>query len=64
MKPNEEKKDIIEETKKEEVVKKMRKIVIETNGDDIHLVSADVAGKLELMAVLEALLKYLNTPQK
>lgn len=40
--------------------KKMRQIVIETDGTSIHLVSADVAGRIELTAILEGLLSFLN----
>jgi len=43
--------------------KKIRQIIIETDGDSIHLVKADVSGKLELMAILQGLLGYLNQKQ-
>jgi hypothetical protein len=45
-----------EETKKEE--KKMRQIIIETDGNAIHIKQAEVAGKLELMAIAEMLLEF------
>jgi len=39
---------------------KMRQIIIETNGSDIHLVTADVAGKIELIGILQNLIGYIN----
>jgi hypothetical protein len=42
--------------------KKRRQIVIETDGSSIHLVSADVAGQIELVAILQNLLSFLNKP--
>lgn len=51
----------IKKEKPEEVVKqKMRQIIIETDGNSIHLVSADVSGKIELIGVLQGLIGYLN----
>ena len=46
------------EKKQEEV--KMRQIIIETDGSKINLVKAEVAGKLELIAILNVLLNDLN----
>ena len=40
--------------------KKMRQIIIETDGSSIHLVSADVAGKIELIGILQGLIGFLN----
>lgn len=51
------------EEKKVEEIKKMRQIVIETDGTNIHLVSADVAGRIELLAILQTLIGFLNQPQ-
>jgi tRNA threonylcarbamoyladenosine modification (KEOPS) complex Pcc1 subunit len=39
---------------------KMRQIVIETNGSDISILRAEVAGSLELAAILEALLRKIR----
>ena len=39
---------------------KMRQIIIETDGDNINLVKAEVHGKIELMGILQSLLGYLN----
>ena len=58
-----------EDTKAEEVkandtskaaAPKMRRIIIETNGSDVQLVQADVAGRIELIGVLQNMLAYLN----
>jgi len=40
---------------------KMRQIIIETDGNSIHLVAADVSGKIELIGILEQLAGYLRT---
>ena len=37
-----------------------RKIVILTNGNDIKLEKAETAGRLELLAVLESLIGFIN----
>ena len=39
---------------------KMRQIVISTDGDNIHLNSADVSGRIELIAILENLTNFLK----
>ena len=44
-------------TPKEEA--KMRQIIIETDGNKIQLVKADVAGQLELTAILNSLLNFI-----
>jgi len=48
-----------EEQKKEEI-KPMRQIIIETDGNKVHLVSADVSGKIELVGILKALIDFIN----
>ena len=40
--------------------KKMRQIIIETDGDSIHVVSADVAGTIEFVAILQMLINNFN----
>ena len=47
------------EQKKQEKPK-MRQIIIETNGNDINIVKAEVAGNLELIAILQTILSNLN----
>lgn len=51
----EEKKEI-----KKEEERKMRKIMIETDGNMINIVKAEVAGNLELVAILESILNQLK----
>jgi len=36
-----------------------RQIIIETDGNDIHLVKAEVGGKIELIGVLQNLITFL-----
>ena len=52
-----------EPKKEEKVIKPTRQILIETDGDSINLVKAEVGGRLELVAILESLLRYLTTQQ-
>lgn len=52
--------NIKDTTEKPTEAPKMRKIVIETDGNSISLVSAEVSGKIELMAILQSLLGYLH----
>ena len=40
----------------------MRRIVIETDGNNIKLVSAEVSGRLELTAILQNLINFVNQP--
>lgn len=39
---------------------KMRQIVIETDGNNINLVKAEVGGRIELVGILQGLIGYLN----
>ena len=54
----------MENNKKEEVKQpekpKMRQIIIETDGNNINIVKADIAGNLELVAILSSILNKLN----
>lgn len=43
------------EEKKEETVAPMRQIIIETDGNSIGLIKAEVAGDIELLAILQRL---------
>lgn len=43
---------------------KMRQIIIETDGTNINIVKADVAGNLELIAILQSCLGYVANPGK
>ena len=39
---------------------KMRQIIIETDGNNINITKAEVAGNLELIAILSSILNKLN----
>lgn len=39
---------------------KMRQIVIETDGNKVNIVKAEVAGNLELIAILNSIIGYLS----
>lgn len=45
-------------------MKKMRRIIIETDGDSIHIVSAEVPGRIELAGILEQLLAYVRSKKE
>lgn len=49
------------EKSEEKEPKKMRQIVIETDGDIVNLAKAEVAGKIELVGILETLIKYVRS---
>jgi len=52
---------VVEEKKVQEKVPiKMRQIIIETDGNDIGIVKADVAGSIELVAILRKLADHLE----
>ncbi len=56
-----EEKDKEEGTQKP-ILPKMRRIEIETDGDNIHLIKAEVSGRIELVAILQNLINFLNQP--
>lgn len=47
------------EDKKEKNI--WRQIIIETNGTDVNIKKAEVAGNLELLAILQSLIGYIST---
>ena len=53
-----------ERVKESDPSKKMRQIVIETDGNDIKLVSAEVSGKIELVAILEGVIGFIRSGGK
>ena len=53
-----------EKAQSSESIKKMRQIVIETDGNDIKLVSAEVSGKIELVAILEGVIGFIRSGGK
>jgi hypothetical protein len=43
---------------------KMRQVIIETDGNSINIVKAEVAGNLELIAIINNVLMFLTNPPK
>lgn len=43
---------------------KMRQIIIETNGLDVHVVKAEVTSVIEFNAILDMVYRFLNDPEK
>jgi hypothetical protein len=43
---------------------KMRQIIIETDGNTVNLVKAEVSGVIELSGILQRLMEFLNKQQK
>ena len=55
----------MEESKKTDTVEpKWRQIVIETDGNEIRLKMAEVSGKIELIAILQTVVDFINKPVK
>ena len=42
----------------------LRQIIIETDGSNINLIKAEVAGNLELIAILQNILQHISNPNK
>jgi len=40
--------------------KKMRQVIIETDGDMIKVEKAEVSGKIELIAILQSVIGFIN----
>jgi len=55
---NNEKQEPKQEEQKEKL--KIRQIIIETDGNNINIVKADVAGNLELTAILSTIINKIN----
>lgn len=51
----------IEGKKRETTAQRMRQIIIETDGNSIHLIKAETHGKIELVGVLQSLIGYINS---
>ena len=43
---------------------KLREIIIETDGNNISIKKAEVSGSIELTAILQSLINFINQPQK
>lgn len=52
------------EQKAEAEAPKLRQIVIETDGNAINIVKSEVAGKIELTAILQNVIAFINQPAK
>lgn len=48
-------------SKTKEESSEMRRIIIEHDGNNVHVVQADVAGKIEFVGILENLVAFLKT---
>jgi hypothetical protein len=53
----------VEETKEAKTAP-LRQIIIETDGDKINLIKAEVSGRIELLGILQTLVSYINNPPK
>ena len=51
-----------EEVKKEgeENLPKPRQVILETDGNNVKVIAADVAGKIELIGILEMVINHLK----
>ena len=66
-KENEDKTEVLEEQVTSAIktgAPVMRQIIIETDGNNINLLKAEVSGKIELIGILQGLIGFLNQPQK
>jgi hypothetical protein len=61
MEENEKNIKIEDSTPKTDIKPKMRQIIIETDGNDINLVKAEVSGFIELRAIFQNLIGYINS---
>jgi len=57
------KKEQIKKQEETNIIKK-RQIIIETDGSKIDLVKAEVAGNIELIAILQAVIGFLSQQKK
>jgi hypothetical protein len=48
------------EEKKTDESPKMRQIIIETDGNNINLVKAEVSGRIELVGILQSIIEHFN----
>jgi len=56
----ESEKDQKKQEEKPQEKPKMRQIIIETDGTNINIIKAEVAGNLELIAILQTIVNNLN----
>ena len=50
-----------EKEEKKEAEPERRQVVIETDGDNVYLVKAEITGKIELVAILDRLIRHLTS---
>jgi len=50
----------VEENRKKENLPKLRQILIETDGNKVHIVKAEIAGKIELVAILQTIINNID----
>jgi len=43
---------------------KLRQIIIETDGNNINITKAEVAGQLELIAIINKVLEFVTNPPR
>ena len=51
-----------EDKQKDEQKVPLRKIILETDGEGVRIVLAEVSGKIEMVAILQLVINYLNKP--
>lgn len=56
--------EVKKEEQSAEQVAPLRQILIETNGKDVFLRKAEVSGIIELTAILQIILEYINRKPK
>ncbi len=61
---NEAPKEEIKNEVDPETTVKIRQILIETDGTNVRVVKAEVAGRIELTAIFERLILFFNQPEK
>ena len=59
--------ELVEETPKTEegtpATPVMRQIIIEHDGNNVHVKKAEVSGKIELIGILQMVITFLNQPK-
>lgn len=61
--PKEESDNLIKSVNNEKIAEepKIRQIVIETDGNNINLIKAEVSGQIELIAILQNIIAYIKS---
>ncbi len=61
---NQKKQEVKNEDEQPQEKKAMRQIILETDGNNINIVKTEVAGNLELVAILSSVLNKLQNQQR